>query len=189
MTVRVRIPVSAKRSSAGFTLVETLMALVILVILTGVVAMAITPAFKSYTSAVDASNAQILLSTTTAELRSELGLAQAQQPGSDGVLYYKTSEGYWASLESTDQGIEKHVYLGDEPGQNELEGSPTLLVSKAAQTDSLRVRFSDISYGDGVFAVNGLQVVRAVDGAEVACIGGEAGDSYKILALMLEEGR
>ncbi len=181
----------AGRKRRGFTLVETLLALLILVIMSGIVIMGIPVAFDTYTKAVDGSNAQVLLSTTTAELRNELGLAQDCRV-EGGTLYYQTAEGYWASLENGDDGIEKHIYLGLEPGENEAERSPVLLVSKSAQTDALRVKFNEngISYSNGVFTVSGLQVVRANDANVVlAGIGANSSGQYQVRAIMLGEGR
>ena len=181
--------IRAQRSRRGFTLVETLVALLILVIMSGIVIMGIPVAFDTYTKAVDGSNAQVLLSTTTSELRNEFGLAQdARTEG--GTLYYMTGDGYWASLENTNQGIKKHVYLGVEPGGTEAEGSPVLLVSRSAQTDALRVKFDSVAYADGVFTVNGLKVGRANDANTVlAGIGQDSSGQYKVRAIALGEGR
>ena len=181
--------VCAGRLRRGFTLVETLVALLILVIMTGIVAMGIPVAFDTYTKAVDGSNAQVLLSTSTAELRNEFGLAQDCQV-KDGTVYYVTGEGYWACLQSTDDGIKKYLFTGDQPGEINEDTPSVLLVSRAAQTDALRVKFDSIAYANGVFTVNGLKVVRANDESTVlAAVGENASGQYKVRAIMLGEGR
>lgn len=177
----------AQRARSGFTLVETLLALVILVVLTGIVAMGVPVAFDTYKKAVDGSNAQVLLTTTSTVLRDELGLSP-QIAIQDGQIYYVSGDGYWASLESTSEGIVKHVYQGTEPGEGEPDNSPVMLVSAAAQTDSLRVVYDSIDYADGVFTVEGLKVVSAADASAVyADLGEQANGRYEIRALMLEE--
>ena len=187
MTTRIRTYLQSRRAKAGFTLVETLMALIILVIMTGIVAMGIPVAFDTYSKAVDGSNAQVLLSTTTAELRNEFSMAQDCQV-KDGTLYYLTGDGYWASLENTSDGIMKHVYAGREPGETELTEKAHLLVSRAAQTDVLLVKFADsggITFSNGVFTVTGLQVVRKNDVTTVlAGIGNDpATGTYQVRAI------
>lgn len=187
MAARIRTYLQARRAKAGFTLVETLMALLILVIMTGIVAMGIPVAYQTYTKAVDGSNAQVLLATTTNELRNEFSLAQDCQVV-NGTLYYLTGDGYWASLENSADGIKKRVYMGREPGKNEDTASAHLLVSAAAQTDALRVKFADsnaITFADGVFTVNGLQVVRKNDATAVLASIGEtaAENKYQVRAI------
>ena len=187
------------RANVGFTLVETLMALIILVIMTGIVAMGIPVAFETYTKAVDGSNAQVLLTTTTNELRNELSMAQDHLPEGDGtVKFYLTADGYWASLEnSTDKGILKHIWLGQEPGKVEADGSPFPLVSVAAQTYAvntegkqellLRTKFDAITYSsDGVFTISGLQVISGRGesaGTVLASVGDGASGAYKVRAI------
>ena len=110
----------AGRATAGFTLIETMMALLILVLLTGVVASGIPVASQTYTKAVDASNAQVALTTTAAKLRDELGLAQDvffPTTGGDerNVEFFKTSDGYWAKIENpgaNEKGLYVQAYYG-----------------------------------------------------------------------------
>ena len=110
----------AGRATAGFTLIETMMALLILVLLTGVVASGIPVASQTYTKAVDASNAQVALTTTAAKLRDELGLAQDvffPTTGGDerNVEFFKTSDGYWAKIENpgaNQKGLYVQAYYG-----------------------------------------------------------------------------
>ena len=104
VTTCARIRVSS-RAKSGFTLVETMLALMILVMMTGIVAMGVPMAFNSYSKVVDGSNAQVLLTTTTSVLRDELSEAQVNDPsdyprsGVDGSLTtYKTGFGWWASI-------------------------------------------------------------------------------------------
>ena len=79
-------------SSAGFTLAETLIAVVILVMIT---AAAMPAAVNAYRNAVDAANAQVLLSTTVNALRSELSTAWNVDVNADGttITYHSADTG------------------------------------------------------------------------------------------------
>lgn len=79
-------------NSAGFTLAETLIAVVILVMIT---ATAMPAAVSAYRNAVDAANAQVLLSTTVNALRSELSTAWNVDVNADGttITYHSADTG------------------------------------------------------------------------------------------------
>ena len=61
-----------KQNRKGFTLTETLMAVLILVLASVVMVTGITAAIRAYQNMVDKANAQTLLSTTMTELRQVL---------------------------------------------------------------------------------------------------------------------
>ena len=62
--------------SRGFTLMEMLMVIVIILLLSMVVATGVPAALKAYETALNASNAQLMLSTATTRLREELSVAR-----------------------------------------------------------------------------------------------------------------
>lgn len=66
-----------KKNRGGFTLAETLIAVLILLMVSGIVAAGIPAAKEALTKAVDASHSQLLLSTTMTALRNELGSARS----------------------------------------------------------------------------------------------------------------
>ena len=178
------------RRARGFTLVETLMALMILVVLTGIVAMGVPVAFDTYTKAVNGSNAQMLLSTTATVLRDELGMAQDVEASADGtVQYYVSGDGHWVSIGKTGSNttarLQRHDYIGVPGSLTEASGSPVNLVSDAAITDALGITYDSITYSNGIFTVSGLKVIDA-QGRELAAVGGDANNQYKIRAIMLE---
>ncbi len=80
-------------NKSGFTLAETLMAILILLLVSSVIAAGIPAAVSAYTKAVDAASAQTLLSTTVNALRNELSAAWSVEPKNNTVYYYKTSTG------------------------------------------------------------------------------------------------
>jgi len=187
------------RAVRGFTLVETLIALLIFVILAAFVASGLPVAFSTYRQVVGTSNAQLALSTTTSALRDELGMAVDAKTASNGSVFYQTSDGNWAMIDngaSDDVGLMKHVYLNkggvfspDTPGA-EVEGSPFELVPSqtivgAANGEDLRVQLANggasISYAGGVFTVSDLQVL----------VGGgvtEKVDEYKVKMVLGDSG-
>lgn len=162
------------RAQSGFTLAETLMALLILLLATAVVATGVPAAIRVYYDVVDAANAEVLLSTTMTALREELGstggftLGDKDADGYNPLVSYKSStlQGRSAELKS---------YNGSEAGSSEYKGIKVEcitdddlswnLVSGAAATKRLHAEFTGITYDEEnqVFIVSGLQVKRNTD--------------------------
>lgn len=86
-----------KKRLSGFSLAETLMAVLILLLVASVIAAGIPAAANAYTNAVDGANAQAILSTTVNALRNELSTAREveinppMQPA--GIYYYSSRTG------------------------------------------------------------------------------------------------
>lgn len=68
------------KNTAGFSLIEMLVTLMILLLVTSVVAVGVPAASRAYNKVVDAANAQVLMSTAMVRLRDEIGT------GSDIVI-------------------------------------------------------------------------------------------------------
>lgn len=93
-----------KRRAAGFTLAETLLAVLILLLVSSIVAMGIPVAKQAFEKVTLAGNAELLLSTAVSTLRDELGTAwdvQAGEAPDGGVIYY-----------SADTGNRSRLYIG-----------------------------------------------------------------------------
>lgn len=206
MRRKVQASKTRARLNRGFTMVELMVALLIVVLLTTLVAMGIPTAFNTYRSMVKSANAQVALSTTTTILRDELSTATAvHQEGND--LYYRTADGYWACIynpsSDSDAGL-KRARL-QEVAQPDGTFKPTawskpadkseFLFSDKAITGSkdrdgttaleLRVRFKSdggITYSNGVFSVKGLEVIDEA-GDTLADVGEEAGGVFKVRAV------
>lgn len=90
---------------AGFTLAETLLAVLILLLVSSIVAMGVPVAKQAFEKVTLAGNAELLLSTAVSTLRDELGTAWDVQAvkASDGggVIYY-----------SADTGNRSRLYIG-----------------------------------------------------------------------------
>ncbi|MBR6219537.1 MAG: prepilin-type N-terminal cleavage/methylation domain-containing protein [Clostridia bacterium] len=76
------------RSRKGFTLAETLLAVLILLLVSSIVAAGMPAVKQAYEKVVLASNAELMLSTAVATLRDELGTAWDVQEVADGVTYF-----------------------------------------------------------------------------------------------------
>ena len=141
------------KGRSGFTLAETLVALLILLMVTSIVAVGIPVAASVYSKQITAANAQVLLSTTMTCLRDELGTARdvsvdltsisyTNQNGSKSVIYLGAS------------GVYIREYA-DVAGSADYS---RLLVSEAASNKGLRVTYSIDGYSDGVLTFSDLEV-------------------------------
>ncbi|MBQ6493127.1 MAG: type II secretion system protein [Erysipelotrichaceae bacterium] len=144
-----------KRSKQGFTLAETLLAMLILLMVSGLMASGIPTAINIYHKIVDASNAQALISTTMTELRDKLALAQDFENSSATVITYTGDNGRKHEL-SFDENV--GIYINDITGDGQDDSR--LLVSDPAASKNLYVSFDSIKYEEGVVAVKNLKVKR-----------------------------
>lgn len=149
------------KSRAGFTLVELMAVLLILVIATSLVAGGMPYIQKSYVREVDAANAGILLSTTMTVMRTELSTASGIEIEDSKISYISGETGTMSVIESGDTGIMITEHL-------EIDGgTQRLLISEKAASRGLHAEFGEVSYEDGIITVKDLTVYRA-DGSEVA---------------------
>ncbi len=146
-----------KQSNRGFTLAETLLAVLILLLVSGIVAAGIPAVKNAYEKVVLASNAEVLLSTTITTLRNELGMARGiETPDDNSVTYYHS-----------DRGSESKIYkAAEEPGvimfqryQNN-DYQPVQLISDKTATADLYVTYDSVEYSSGIVKFSGLSVNR-----------------------------
>lgn len=174
-----------QRAQRGFTLVETLVALLIVVMLSAVIAMGAPSAIRAYQSTVAKSNAQTVLATMTTALRDELGSATAVMLGNESsVSSYMCGEGYVAKLVGTKDEIDK---INEKEGQHHrgpvkevddgrLGTQPSWSLVPDAQVVStqndLYVTFDSIEFDESTksFTVNNLGVYQGEDGNLLASI-------------------
>ena len=79
------------KSCAGFTLAETLVTVVILLLATSIIGAGMPAAINAYRSAIDAANAQVLLSATVNALRGELSTARDVKKVDAQTITYTSS--------------------------------------------------------------------------------------------------
>lgn len=149
-----------KMNRRGFTITEMLIVLLILMMVTMLLAAGIPLASRAYKKVVDASNAQLLLSTTMTELRDELSFA-SDVSVSGGVISFKAADGSSSTISCKPDGIYLHEHI-----EFDTDGSyDRLLVSDKAATSGLAASWSSVSCSGGVVTVNGLSVSK--DGTEL----------------------
>ena len=165
----------------GFSLAEMLVAVLILLMVSAVVAGGVPAASNAYSKAVDAANAQVLLSTAATALRDELGTARNVSI-SDGttVRYYSADNGNYSELSMSGSDDRPVImltsYLGENVNNSDSDvsgesASATIygttedtvqweLVSSAAITKKLGLTYDSVSYDNGIITFTNLKVLK-----------------------------
>lgn len=148
------------KSKHGFTLAETLIAVLILLMVSAIVVAGIPAAKNAYEKVVMASNAEVLLSTTISTLRNELGTAQdVEAPDDETITYYNATRGAPSKLFLTD-GEKKELKFQRYSSKDDMgaESEATLLISPETATSGLYLTCSGIEYEDGIVTFSDLAV-------------------------------
>lgn len=154
------------RDSRGFTLAEALIATLIMLLVTVIVATGIPAASRAYDRVVMASNAEVLLSTTMSELRNELTLAKdidIQDADGDyvvgtngvksgaGIIYYNPQTGTKSRITCNGRDIMYERYVADDLiiKESELEsGSDAAKAYKDSKDKPVRFMSEAVSDRD-----------------------------------------
>ena len=173
---------SKLKSRSGFTLAETLLAILILLLVSSIVAQGIPVARNVYNRVVLGANAQVLLSTTVTALRDELGTAWDVTAGTDNSLTYFSADigsrsKLWVDATTNTIQIQEYVATDGLNTETASVGSAHALVSEKAATRELRVTYNEATCADGVVTIKGLGVYRDTGEGPLATLGdGDAGD-------------
>ena len=165
-----------KRNRSGFTLVETLFAVMIMMLVSATLAAGLPVAVKALRDAVDASHAQVLLSTTMTALRDELSMAknidrEVDEETGNITITYTDSAGASCRIQYKDNASSPGIYLSKNTALSG-EGNATKrygrIVSDQAATEGLFEKFSDIVIDDdnGIVSITGLQVCKKKNGED-----------------------
>ena len=165
-----RSAVKKWRDSAGFTLGEMLLAVMILLMVSIIVATGIPAAKNAYERVVLASNAEMLLSTTISTLRSELSAVGELKvaSGTDIVYYNKTNDArsrIWVDQSDADSGPNAIKYQRFYSSSNDvlatMEPSAEVdLLPPDTSTPDLYVTYRTVSYSNHVLTFEDLSVNR-----------------------------
>ena len=146
MTVKKRL-----KNKSGFTLAETLLAVLILLLVSVIVANGIPVARNVYNNVIVGANAQMLLSTAVTALRNELGTARDVKTGSDEkyITYFNAEREAYSmiSLAGENNTIQVQPYIVKPDGGSitAVNGSkPHDLVSNAASNKDLYITYSKV---------------------------------------------
>ncbi len=154
-----------RKNTRGFTLAETLITLLILLMVASIVAGGIPSAARAYTSAMDAANAHALLSTTVNALRSELSTAwnvRLENEGDSGkaIVYFNANTGAESKIYCEGNDIMLLKYSD----QEEVDHDAHPLVSDAAslKAEKFSVSYTDVGFDKekGIVSFSGLAVSK-----------------------------
>ena len=160
------------KSNIGFTLSETLMTVLILVMVAGVVAEGVPAAVRAFGKAVEAANTQMAISTTVNALRSELATAWSVECKNNEIVYISSKTGAKTKIyrDSNDKNIIKvQDFLNYESEtEHAPDAEPHALVSESAVTKNQLVTFDSVAWdkdGEGkedksVLVFSDLKVIK-----------------------------
>ncbi len=163
----------------GFTLAETLLAVLILLLVSLIVATGVPVAANAYKKVVLTSNAQVLLATTVDELRDEIGTAWDVKTPSNGectsISYYSGDTGAMSVLSVKNKRIYVQEYaeavefdvlsLGNKAAEKERQLPST--VDNTTFASDLYVMFDSLSYSNGIVTFENLNVYKVSDNQKV----------------------
>ena len=154
--------VQADRARQGFSLAETLIALLIVLLVSIIVATGVPSAINAYHNAVAGSNAQVALSTVATALRDELGSAtEVTVDGNGNMTAYLCGEGYWATITiGTNDKVpmKKPADARLAAAENNKSWSLVPAAQLSATQGDLYSSYESIKYADNVFTVNKLLI-------------------------------
>lgn len=145
-----------KRDQKGFTFAEMLIAILILLMVTAIVAAGIPVAANAYFKAVDGANAQLLLSTTMTALREELTTASFIDASAGTEIVFQSSRTRAGTRIWQQDGL---VMITDYY-PNSVSGATRELVTRSAATKNLSVQLTGISYAEGTVTIQKVAVFR-----------------------------
>ena len=162
------------RNESGFTLAETLLTTLILLMVSVIMATGIPAARDAYEKIVLASNAQVLLSTTINALRDELGTAwQPVVIDKVTVRYYSSNTGEYSQIYLDGDEIKIQTYDESsspfyvERADGYVTPTPEKLVDEAMSDGKMTVTFSEVKPLDEhpeVITFEGVTVKRRSTG-------------------------
>ncbi len=155
----------------AFTLAETLITILILLMVSGVVAGGVPAAANAYRKAVDAANAYSLLSTTVNALRDELSTAWDVSVAGKEITYYSSDTGSQSKIRISDENVImlqqyndwSDEYLDNGHSENQKQPEERPLVTDAAKIKGkLRASYEGVSFDQkaGIITFTGLGVTN-----------------------------
>jgi len=182
------------RARSGFTLAETLLAVLILLLVSVIVASGMPAVTNAYNKVVLGANAKVMLSTAITALHDEIGTAWEVEnppvsatddtPDTTKLMYFNASTGAKSelSLDTTDHNaiqIQDYVSLSDDliHGTGYTPGTAYHLV--ADKSSGMYVTYTSIAYNKdtGIVTVTGLKVCKKSDDTKLVEYAGANGQA------------
>lgn len=193
------------RNNKGFTLTETLLTVILVLLMTGAVAAGISIMNRTIRRIQNKANAEVLLSTTLTRISSDLkntvavvpdGEKKAEDGGETVKLLQIRENGTdaWIGIENDSSaagsdaengGIRKKYYtqtVNSETGDREYQDTNISIgyVTKQAKTDTLYTTIGSITYSNHVLTIHDLEVKNTNDETQAKL------DSFSVAALKID---
>ena len=148
---------------------ETLLAVLILLMVSSIVAAGIPSARRAYEKVVLASNAEVLLSTTITTLRNELGNAMDVKVNGNDITYYNTARGATSKISldkvlatspDTEKTIVLYRYFGDYVYNSAAE--KIAMSSSSSKDKDLYVTYTSVVCQNGIITFSGVSAVIGI---------------------------
>ena len=149
-----------QKGRRGFSLAETMLAVLILLMVSVIVATGVPVAKNAYEKVVFGANAQVLLSTAVNALRDELGTAWDVEVKSNEVTYCNSDTGAHSILKLNDKNnIVRQRYIDN----SDSSGAHALVSDAAAENKRLVVTYTEAKQDGKTVCFSGLRVCMAND--------------------------
>lgn len=193
------------RNNKGFTLTETLLTVILVLLMTGAVAAGISIMNRTIRRIQNKANAEVLLSTTLTLISSDLKNTVAVVPdgekkaedGGETVKFLQIRENGTdvcvgiendssaGGSDAENGGIRKKYYtqtVNSETGDREYQDTNISIgyVTKQAKTDTLYTTIGSITYSNHVLTIHDLEVKNTNDETQAKL------DSFSVAALKID---
>ena len=178
---------SRLKDSRGFSLAETLLAVLILLLVSVVVATGMPAVTNAYNKVVLGANAKTMLSTAVTALHDEIGTAWQVENSTDNksIMYFNGSTGAKSMISSAANQsikIQDYMSLNDDliHSTDATVGSEHDLVYGSSFKPEMYVTFNTISYTNGIVTITGLKVCKTTDNTVLAELLGKDGTAINL---------
>lgn len=196
------------RNNKGFTLTETLLTVILVLLMTGAVAAGISIMNRTIRRIQNKANAEVLLSTTLTLISSDLKNTVAVVPDGEktedgwetvklleirengtyawiGIVNDSDSDSSAAGSDAENGGIRKKYYtetVNTDTGDREYQDTDISIgyVTKQAKTDTLYTTIGSITYSNHVLTIHDLEVKNTNDETQAKL------DSFSVAALKID---
>lgn len=151
-------------SKNGYSLAELLIAILILLLVSGVVAAGVPTAIRVYERVTEAANAQAYLTTTTTSLRDILDLSEETSVKSDNKTVVCIGNDKMEYTISLDKGGKQGItYVITNPYNSKTSGDMNLVSEKTGTEKEFYAKYSSVSVSAGIIAFNDLEIYNKDD--------------------------